>query len=308
MPIYPPAFPTLVGDNFNISRFLERPAFVNRRLRTITDQKFLADFLLPGRIKASGGAIAYVQGEPIYTDRPAGAVAPGAEYPRALPTTGTALLANVTKWGQDVPLTDEAIGRQDNQMISAERILTKIGNQIIKQVDSLMLLAISTAVTQTQAAVSGWTTGTADPFLDVMNSAAQIYNLTDGFEADTVVVSGSLYARLVANQKVISGLARESTNSVTATGDVKVLAGLTVVQAPDSRMPSGMTAFVCDRMQLGSLGYEKIPSPEYAGDPANGIESWSRRDGERDRWLLRGRRPVVPVIQEPSAVVKITGA
>ena len=39
------------------------------------------------------------------------AVNPGAEYPRMLPTEGSAAIAKITKWGNDVPITDEKIGR-----------------------------------------------------------------------------------------------------------------------------------------------------------------------------------------------------
>jgi hypothetical protein len=309
MPLYPPAPTSLTGDVFSISRFMNQPAFVNRRLRTLTDRKFIADYLLPGRIQAQGGAIAYAVGEPIETDRAPGAVNPGAEYPRALAPLGTSALVSVTKWGQDVPLTDEAVGRQDSGQISADRVLTKVGNRIIQQVDALVLAGIATAVTQTQGAAASWSAAGADPFLDVMLASTQVTNLTEGFETDTVVVKASLYARLVANQKVISGLARETTNSVTTTGEVKVIAGHALLPVPDSRMPSGVDVIVMDRMQLGSLGYERIPSPEYTGDPATGIESMIRRDpNATDSWLIRGRRPVVPVIQEPASAVKITGA
>jgi hypothetical protein len=309
MPLYPPSPPTLTGDTFNISRFLLSPTMVNRRLRDLSDRRFLADYLLVGRAQASGGAIAYGIGESIETDRDPGAVNAGGEYPRALAPLGTAALANITKWGQDVPLTDEAVGRQDNQLINVDRILTKVLNRIVAKVDGVTLAAVAAAVTQTQAAAFAWNTSTADPFLDVMLAAAQVDDLTEGYETDTVVVTSTLYARLVANQKVISGLARESTNTVTSTGEVKVIAGHTLVPVPASRMPSGTTVMVMDRMQLGSLGYERIPSPEYAGDPANGIESFVRRDpSANDSWLVRGRRPVVPIVQEPACAVKITGA
>src|SRR3546814_7053652 len=37
--------------------------------------------------------------------------------------------------------------------------------------------------------------------------------------------------------------------------------------------------------------FRSIPSPEYEGDPANGIETWARRDPvANDQWLIRGRR------------------
>lgn len=309
MPIYPAAPATLSGDTFNINRFLDNPAFLDRRLRTLSDRKFLADYIFVGRIEASGGAIGYTIGEPTESDRSPGAVNPGAEYPRAQALMGTAALANITKWGQDVPLTDEAIGRQRNASITVDRVLLKVINKIVAHVDGISLATLAALITQTQGAVAAWTAAGADPFRDVMRASAQVNNLTDGFNTDTVIVTETLYAELVANQKVISGLAREGTNQVTATGDVKVIAGHTLLPVPDSRMPPGTSVMVMDRMQIGSLGYERIPSPEYKGDPANGVESSLRRDPSgNDQWLIRGRRPVVPIVEEPSAGVKITGA
>jgi hypothetical protein len=59
---------------------------------------------------------------------------------------------------------------------------------------------------------------------------------------------------------------------------------------------------------LGGIAFERLESPEYAGDPSNGVESWTRRDpSANDQWLIRGRRPVVPIVQEPNAIAAITG-
>jgi|SRR3954466_154874 hypothetical protein len=304
--LYPPTVPTLSGDVLTINRFLNSPTQVHRRLRDLSDQHFVADVLLTGKIEASGGAISYEQSESIYTDRVPSAVAPGGEYERALAAGGTAALAKVTKYGQDVKLTDEAIGRQGAS--SVQRVLTKIVNRCVNYVDTITLAAIAAALTQTQSAAAVWSGATADPFLDVMLAAAQIDDLADGFEADTVVLTTTLYARLVANQKVISGLARESSNTVTTSGEVQRLAGLTVRAVPVARMPAGIAALVLDTQQLGSLGYENIPSPEYQGNPATDVQSFSRRDpAATDSWLIRGRRPVVPIVQEPTCGVKITG-
>jgi hypothetical protein len=141
-----------------------------------------------------------------------------------------------------------------------------------------------------------------------MLATAQVEDLAQGYSVDTIVLTSTLYARLVANQKVMSGLARESSNTITNTGEIQKLAGLVVRPVPASRMPAGVGAFICDSTQLGSLGYEDIPSPEYSGNAATDIQTWVRRDGNAtDSWLVRGRRPVVPIVQEPNAAVKLTG-
>ena len=241
MPIlYPPTAPTLSGDVLSINRFLNSPTMVHRRLRTIAEQRFVADVLLTGRVQATGGAIAYEVSESIYTDRDPSPVAPGSAYTRALATGGTAALANVTKYGQDVPITDEAIGRQNLQAV--ERAMQKSVNRTVSFVDTLTLAAINSAVTQTQAAAAAWSSGSADPFLDVMLADSVVQDLTQGYDTDTLVLTVTLYARLVANQKVISDLRRESSNTVTESGEVLAIAGKTLRPVPTSRMPSGVGA------------------------------------------------------------------
>lgn len=304
--LYPPTVPVLTGDVLTINRFLNSPTMVHRRLRTLADQHFLANVLLTGRIEASGGAILYEQSESIYTDRAPSPVAPGGEYEKALALGGVAALAAVTKYGQDVPITDEAIGRMG--AASVDRVLRKVVNRVVNFVDTISLAAVAAAVTQTQAAAAAWSNASADPFLDVMLAAAQVDDLSEGYNLDSIAMTSTLYARLVANQKVITGLRRESSNTVTESGEIQTIAGLTLRPVPASRMPAGVGAIVYDSTQLGSLGYEVIPSPEYTGDPANDIQSWVRRDpAATDSWLVRGRRPVVPIVQEPNAAVKLTG-
>jgi hypothetical protein len=68
---YPPAAPTLSGDTETISRFLQSPTLIARRLRTLLEQRYIADALLTGRFQVSGGAIQYETGESIFsTDNP----------------------------------------------------------------------------------------------------------------------------------------------------------------------------------------------------------------------------------------------
>jgi hypothetical protein len=306
---YPPLAPSLSGDVLTINRFLSSPAMVQRRLRTLAEQEFVADAILTGKVKASGGAIAYGISESLYTDRVPESIRAGSEYPRGLAPTGAAALANVTKWGQDVKVTDEEIGRTQN-MQPVERSMLKVVNQLVQQVDTVALAAVAAAVTQTQAAVATWSTiATADPLLDLQLAASIAEDLAQGYKPDTVVLTKTLYARLTSNRNLIAGLRRESTSTVTENGEIQTIGGLAVRAVPAARMPAGTTVIVLDSAQLGAIGYEEIPSPEYQGDPANGIESWVRRDPDaNDSWLIRGRRPVVPVIQEPACAVKVTGA
>lgn len=305
MPTYPPPPPVITGDAITISRFLASPTAVQRRLREISNLRFISDVLLTGRYQATAGGVLYETGEPIFTDREPKVVNPGAEYSRSTAGRGTAAWASTSKWGQDVPLTDEAVGRYGAQEL--ERTLRKVANTITRRVDTVSLTAIGAAITQTQPAVAGWSNASADPFLDVMLADAQIEALDEGYETDTLVLKDVLYARMVANQKVLAGLSRERTNTVTESGDILAIAGKRVLRS--NRLPAGVDVLLVDTDELGGLGYERIPSPEYEGDPATGIESWARRDPDgNDQWLVRGRRPVVPIVREPQSGIKVTGA
>jgi hypothetical protein len=304
--VYPPAAPTITGDNITISRFLNAPAQVQRRIRDLALNRFIADVVLSGRFQVQGGSLLYEQSESQYTSRAPEAVNAGSEYPRASAAPGPAALASVTKWGQDVPITDEHITRFG--LTAVNKSLLKVTNYLIRQVDSLGLAAIAAAVTATQAAVATWpTTATANILLDIELAVAKIVALDQGYEPDYLITTDEGYARIVADRNLLAGMTRESRGSTpTETGEFLSIAGL--IPLATNNMPVGVKAIVLDSTMLGGLAYENIESPEYNGDPANGVESWTRRDPDaNDQWLVRGRRPVVPVVLEPGAGCVITG-
>ena len=299
---YPPAAPSLTGDVLAISRFLNTPTAVSRRLRTIAENRFIADVLLTGRIE--GSSILYETDESIYTSRAPEVVPPGSQYPRALGPTGTAAVANPVKWGQEVPITDEESGRFRGQAV--ERNLQKVVNYLVYTVDSTALAVISSTVAQSIAAIANWNANGANIILDLLRAKATIRQLNKGYDPDTVACDDFAFAYIMGNMNVLGTMAREAGTTVSMSGELPVLAGLRILPTPN--LPTAGTAIVLDASMLGAMGYENIPSPEYQGDPANGIETATRRNPVgNDEWLVRGRRPVVPFVQEPGAGCKITG-
>src|ERR1700759_852182 len=127
---YPPAAPSLSGDLETISRFLNNPTLVSRRLRTIAEQRYISDVVLSPRFQVSGGAVLYETGESIFTSDNPRAVAPGSEYPLTMAPTGVASIAKTVKWGQDTEITDESIKRQNMQPVS--KAMLKLVNQNVK--------------------------------------------------------------------------------------------------------------------------------------------------------------------------------
>lgn len=299
---YPPAAPSLSGDVVTISRFLNTPTAVSRRLRTLAENRFIADVLLSGRIE--GSSILYETDESIYTADAPEIVAPGAQYPRSLAPTGTAAVANPVKWGQEVPITDEEVGRFRGQAV--ERNLVKIVNYLVFTVDTTALAVIASTVTQTMAVLANWNAAGANPLLDLLRARATIRATNKGYDPDTAVVDDFAYAYIIGNLSMLATMAREAGTTVSMQGEIPVLAGLRILPTPN--LPTAGTAIVLDSSALGSMGYERIPSPEYSGDPANGVETaiWRNPKGN-DEWLVKGRRPVVPFVQEPGAACKLTG-
>jgi hypothetical protein len=307
--IYPPAPPTLSGDILTISRFLNSPALVQRRLRTIAEARFISDAILQGRYETSGGALLYEQTESIYTVKPPEPVNAGAEFPRSPATPGPAAIAGITKWGQDVPVTDEHIHRYGRRAIDVA--LLKITNYLVKQIDTTAMTLIGAAVPAANqiTQVASWATpASSNILLDLMTAKAKIESYDQGYEADTIVTTDLGVARIVSDRNLIAGLARESPNSPTVQGALQEIAGLRIMATNNIPGLSAFYTFVLDSSLLGGLAFERLESPEYAGDPANGVESWTRRDpSANDQWLIRGRRPVVPVVQEPFAIAAISG-
>lgn len=306
--IYPALAPLTDASVAQLTAFLSSPTSVQRKVDELSVNTFLGDVLFTGRYETNG-ALIYSIGGGAYTNRDPEAVNPGAEYPRAAPTTGTPATARTTKWGQDTPITDENL--QVQRLSAVNRGLAQVVNSVRRTVDRACLTAAAAAITRTQPAAVAWDQPGANPWRDIMKAVAQISDDdTDGaaaYDPQTVVVTHALFADLA--DKLISQLPRESRDNAVLTGTVAVVAGLRILPAPAGRMPAGIEALVLDTDLFGGLGYQRIPSPEYSGDPAMGIETWVRRDPDaNDSWLARGRRPVVPIVEEPRAAVKITGA
>jgi hypothetical protein len=298
---FPAAPPSLSGDLVTISRFLQNPENITRRLRTFRDLRFVSDQLLTGRFRVVGGAILYEQSESQITDRPVDKVAPGSIYPYANTALSVAAMAAVAKWGQKTFLADEEIKRSVYAGAAVDRNLRKVVNSIIKQVDGITMSAITSAVTQTMPVITAWTAATPVFLRDVLKAKAQIIALNLGYMPNVLALNDLQYAFLMSDDKFTNALQRETTTNPVYTGQVEVVGGLTIVVSPTIVDP-----IVADTNQLGGMADETEVSPGYAvSDMAT--EVTSIRLQNRDGWDLQGRRITVPIIQEPGSATRITG-
>lgn len=298
---FPPASPTIAGDYMTVSRFLNTPTLVARRMRTLAEQRLISTSILTGRETVSGGAISFEQNEGLFTDRPVEAVSPGGEYPLTTVGDGTAQLAKVVKWGQDTFVTDEAAKRK--AMSAVDKALLKLINTAAKNVDTVALAAIASSVTQTQAAAAAWSAATGVQMLrDVLKAKAALAALNQGYEADTMVIDDLTWALIASDQTLISTIARETQSNAVVTGNFDVLAGLRIMRTPN--LPAA-GAWILDSSQLGGIATEDLGGNYQKVDGI--LESKSIRDEDNDQWRLRARAVAVPYINEPNAAIRITG-
>lgn len=300
---YPAAAPTLSGNDETISRFLQQPALLQRRLRDYGDLRFVSDQILTGRFRSQGGAVLYETGEPFITDRAVESVSPGSTYPYANLPLGTAAIAAIQKWGQKVLITDEEIARNVYGIAAVDRALRKVVNSIISQIDSLTMSLISSAVTATSGASAAWNTATPTFLRDILIAKSKPAILNLGYNADTLVVNDTQYAYLMTDATLTNTWRRETTDNPVYTGDIQNVAGLRIIVSPAVAAGS---CFVLDSTQLGGMADETDGSTGYAvSDLA--VQVKSIRNEKEDSWDLQGRRKTVPIVQEPGAAVKITG-
>lgn len=295
---YPAGPPTFSADVATINRFLKDPTLVAARVNEIASQRFISDFILTSRQDVSGGAIVFEQDDPLYTDRPVQAISPGAEYPLAGVGSSTPQAVRVTKWGQDVPITDEKIKRSNFSPV--EKAFNKIVNQLVKTVDSLALSLIASQVTATQTVTGGKWDVSTKILRDIMLAKAKVVGLNKGYDPNVMVVDDNTWALLASDDKLSTLLAREDKSNTVYTGEFRTIAGLTILPTPNLPAPG---AWIIDTNALGGIGDEKL-GEGYAGDI---VETKSIRDEDNDQWRVRGRRVCVPYVNEPGAAIKIDG-
>lgn len=308
MSSYPPGGVTVSGTNVSASYFLSRPDFVARRLRDLSDLRYVGSQLLRGRASSTGGAVGYeVAGETIFADAAPEIVAPGAEYSLTTTGAGAPAVAKVAKFGKDSVVTDEDIKRRN--MDPVERGLLKLANSCGLVIDQATGAAIASSVTATAAAASKWDgSGTAPKILlDIQLAQAQIMGLNMGYQPDTLLVSDTVWAYLSADTTIATAMARETLNNPVYTGRFVNLAGLDVVHVPDANLPGGVgtNAWILDTKNLGFIATEDLGGGYISAGEL--VESKTIRQDENDAWRLRARTNFAAAVTDPGAGFKISG-
>lgn len=297
---YPVKHPEGTLTTEQIHALLSNARVIAKRVATLIDQKFIADYLLVGRYNADGGGIYYETGEEIFAADAPESVAPGAEYPKTILTQGDIASAKTVKWGIETDITDEKIKREGITVVN--KALVRLGNTILQHVDSVAWGVIASKVTSTAAAAEAWTTaGKIYATIETLRSTRA--ELGIGLDLDTIALSGPKYAKLVGLLIDDKAFPREAGNPLQTRQPIVDLFGYTWVTSPHI---TGNDPWLIDRNQLGGMADEKLGSPGYASAGQTGVETLAQR-AKADKYEVRGRRVTVPVVMEPMAGVRITG-
>lgn len=298
---YPVAAP--VGDltTAQIQALLSNQNVIARRIADITKMGFVADYLLSQTLVANGGGIFYETGESAFAPEPSAVVTPGSEYPDVLLPEGVIAGAAVQKRGLGTPILDEKVKQRGMSAVSGA--LAKLGNTVIRDVDSLGMAVIAAKVTSTFASPGGAWDSAGDMVRALEDIRQQRANLGMGYDLSTLVLDPSDWASVLAVLINDHALPREAQNPA-VTGSLPTQAyGFTFVTTP---FYSGNPLLV-DRDNLGGMANEDLGSPDWSTYGQSKVEAQTERKTGSDRWVVRARRVTVPVVLEPLAGVTITG-
>ena len=278
--------------------FIKSPTLLARRMGEIlTAQQFIGNFLLSGRYTLQGGAIAVPVNEKIRTDRKAETVAPGGEYKLTPLSEEQYEIYTSEKRGIATEVTDEEVGRSLRQPIDDAMLFLQ--TELVFDANEIALGVIDSAVTQTLAASGAWTDGKTI-FRDALRAKQTVRKLKLGYDIDTVVLPGTLYAEVLP--ELLDVLPAD--DDTAKTGGFPTISGITWVSDDGDDLSDPL--FV-DRRRLGGVAREKIPSPEYRPVGSDtGVEVASFRE-HSDKTRIQARNPHVPVVANPLAAIHLTG-
>lgn len=305
-PVYDVPIPTVSGNTITVDWLRNDPRRIYRLLRTLVMQNLVGWRLLTGRVDLTGSGFGvYEVSESIFAAIAGSVVRPLSQYP--LTGAGRPTLDSVKpdKTGLKTIISDENAAH--NRIDQVMRDLVKIANQLTFQNDGLALAAIASKVTKTTTAAGTLDGASANPFLDVELSAASIKEENQGYRADTVATTPTLFARAVASAVKAGLLPREANAAVERDVTTVKIGGKTWLAT--TNMPSGVDGVVLDSTMLGSMAYERLGGG-YQGDPADmasGVESKRYREDDIDGVVVQARIVRAPMVQEPNSARIIDG-
>lgn len=290
---YPPAPPSISTDVKSVSVFLQNSPYVQRRLQDLTNQRFIADIIFGRGPAATGGAVQYDQltAADLFLSREIQPIEPGGEYAWLTAQQPTPSIAAVSKWGGRLQISDEALRRQNFNVV--ERELTKLGNNIVRKVDAVAIATLTaTSAKLTYAFSATWSGTPAGILPGLLAAKLQVDQQDMGYTVDTLVLNPAQATTLLSYEITAKLLGETAQADLVRTGYLGNVLGLDIFQS--NRVTAG-TGHLLQRGVVGSIS-DEVP-----------LASKTYREEHRDTTVVQGGRIFVPYVTDPKAYTYLTG-
>lgn len=289
---FPPPVPTVSGSLITVDQYLQQPARVTRTLQRLTLQRFIADLIFGQGPKATGGAVLYDQltANDLFLKDDVERIEPGMDYPILTDEAPTPKLAAVGKWGGRVFITDEQKDRNATDVLARE--LTKLGNTIVRKVDTIAIATLNAAPILTFGGVD-WTNAADNVILSNLVDAFTLVNDPDmGYEIDTVLLNPVQSADMLKNKSLRDALGPTAQEAIIRGASLGNLLNADFYKS--NRVAAG-TAYALMRRTVGGISDE---AP---------LGSKNYRTEQNDRTWVQAARRLVPYVTDPLCCVKLVG-
>lgn len=290
---YPLGPPVYSGNTLTVDTALREPTRVTRRIADLTLQRFITSQIFATGAGVQGGAVVYDQAtlNDLYLERDVERVAPGDEFPLVTSTRPTPSVALVEKWGGKFFITDEA--RDRNDIAHFNNQVTKLGNTIVRKVNTNAVAVLDAAITALGGAGTfagnNWgavVTSGASQSVAGLWPAADFAKAEMLAEVDELGYTYDLWLLNPAQQMQLAIIYGSALADVLASAGIRTYVS--------NRIPAG-TGYAVATGQVGELRVEQPLT----------TETW-RESKIQSEWVQASVRPVM-YVTEPYAVKKITG-
>lgn len=290
---YPPAAPTVAGFDLTVSLFLQSPPRVQRAVRDLTLQRFVADVAFGTGPTATGGSVMHdqVTTPDLYMNEDVEEIAPGAEFPILTSPEVAPIVAVARKYGGEVFLTAEQIRRNNTQVLNRE--MTRLRNTIIRRVDTIAMATLRAAPIQTMAASGDWSAAATDIVADLVTAAGMVNSLDMGYVVDTALINPAQQVDLLKDKDIRDALPKERNDSIIRTGNLGQLMGIDFLVS--NRVAPGEVIL----LQRGIVGGISDELPLYAR---------TFEEPRPERTYVHAARVPAAYVTDPLAAVRVTGA
>ncbi|BBX62805.1 hypothetical protein MSAS_19790 [Mycobacterium saskatchewanense] len=293
-PVTSPLIPSLTGRQLTVDAALKTPTLIRDQIARLADpQILLPKFLRQHGAKLQGGALLYnsVQASDFFIAGSLEQRMPGTSYAVVEGVDPTPKLAAVEDWGGKFEVPEEAIWR--NNVNYLDQQTTQLSNEICRKLDTRTVDALQAADIGSLATATTWNDLVFVGPLDQITASADrpTAHFAEVQEMADLEELGVVYDLLVVHPEQARQLRTAYADRL---DDMLASAGFTNGMFVNPRLPAG-TAYVCQKGNLGVVGFE-VPLT---------VETW--RDPATRQWIVQAYCVPAFAIDRPYAAKKITG-